>query len=357
MTDEARGVVDPIFAPIFDALNQSKTNIGAQGENSRKIVGGLYEQMVADIASQATENAAQYDQSKQTATDQGAALNQQIGQNYQGAQSNTADLLSKLGIEAAAPELLTDQANQQGWQQGQAATNTNAQQNYFDTQKQGQASYDTALGQITQNQGAVAQQDILAQVQNALAGVDQQVAQTESQKAQTALDMSTQLSDRDFALQQANAGYQMQGQDQQRQAQLDAWQAANEAKKWKYTTEGDLYDRTRQAELDQLKADMDQQELASKAGGGGAGGLLTPDQTRGPENARIQLKNRYGEVAGEQMYNAAGIMMSKVRDKNSPTIWADLWQSAQDYAAANPGMSVDNLFAAAQQLWFATNGT
>lgn len=351
-TDQARGVVDPIFAPIFDALNQSKTNIGAQGENSRKIVGGLYENMVKDIATQAQANSAQYDQSKQTATDQGAQLNQQIGQNYQGANQNTADLLSKLGIQAAAPELLQAGADQQAWQQGQAATNTNAMQNYYDQQKQGQASYDTSLGQITQNQGAVAQQDILAQVQNALAGVDQQVAQTESEKAKTALDMSTQLSDRDFQLQQANAGFQMQGLDRQRQAAIDAWQAANESKKWDYTTAGDLYDRQRQATLDQTQLDMDKLKLEGSQAGAG----LQPDQTRGVVNAKVNLVANFGEQLGSQLFEVAQGLVAGVPDKNDPAAINKLYASAQQYAQQN-GMKPDQVFTAALQVWNSVFGS
>lgn len=225
-TAEAMALATKAFQPVQDMLDQSKTNVGAQGDRNRQIVGGLYDNLVKDIATHAAAQSQQYDAQKATTQNNGNALAAQIGQNYSTGNQQTADLLGKLGIQAAAPAVLQQSSNDQAFQQGQANTNTANEVNYFGQQQQGQADYNTQLGNIQQNEGVNRQKDVLNQVQQLLAGIDAQKAQAASNTSTTGLDLANKLSAQDLSAQQANAGFAQTANQNAQQSALDQYKAA-----------------------------------------------------------------------------------------------------------------------------------
>lgn len=273
-TAEAMALATKAFQPVQDMLDQSKTNVGQQGERSRQIVGGLYDNLVKDIATQAAAQSQQYDTQKATAQDTGNKLASQIGQNYSSGNQQTADLLSKLGIQDAAPSVLGQSSNDQAWQQGQANTNTAAEVNYFGNQQQGQADYNQQLGNIQRNEGVNRQSDILNQVQQMLAGIDAQKAQTSSNTSTTGLDLANKLSTQDLSAQQANAGYQQQGQQNAQQdalnrykAQTDQWTAGQNQVSAQAAAERQAAQDQAAAQQQQFTNQLDVTKLQQAAGG------------------------------------------------------------------------------------------
>ena len=87
------------FAPLLASLDQSKVNIGQQGERTRKILSGLYENMVSDIAETAAQTAGQYTAQQGEAAGRDQALQGQIAGGYDKGQQGITDMAQQLGLE------------------------------------------------------------------------------------------------------------------------------------------------------------------------------------------------------------------------------------------------------------------
>ena len=181
------------YAPVFQALENSKKNIQEQGSRTSTQVGGLYGNLVNDIAAQGIKNQEAIAGNAQQTRDAGTQLGQGIGEAYGAANTAVADQLGKLGIQAAAPELLQRGANDQAWQQGQAAQNTNAMGNYWQQKGQGAQAQDAQYGNLARQEGAAQVSDIANRVGQMLSGVDQNIASTQSERAKLAIDLAQQM--------------------------------------------------------------------------------------------------------------------------------------------------------------------
>jgi hypothetical protein len=181
-----------------------------------------------------------------------------------------------------------------------------------------------------------------------LAGVDAQSAGYQSDKARTALDIAQNLTSQDLSAQQANAGYQMQGQSAQQDALLKAWQAANEAtnQRNQYNTgrwgaEQSASDAAWQRQMDQAKLDLDRAALEQKSQGTGSSGASLDDYT-GVGKARASLFNQYGEAGthlADTVMNIASmsdgfttgdrnLFMQDVFKQKDPRYTDDQWRNA-----------------------------
>jgi hypothetical protein len=205
-TPQANEQTTSAYAPVFQALENSKKNIQEQGSRTSTQVGGLYGNLVNDIAAQGIKNQEAIAGNAQQTRDAGVQLGQGIGEAYGAANTAVGNQLKQLGIEAAAPELLQKGANDQAWQQSQAATNTNSMGNYWQQKGQGAQAQDAQYGNLARQEGAGQVSEIANRVGQMLFGVDQNIASTQSERAKLAIELAQQLSGMDIGVQTTNAG-------------------------------------------------------------------------------------------------------------------------------------------------------
>jgi hypothetical protein len=322
------------WQPVLSQLDKTKANVGAEGERSRKIVGGLWDNMKKAIASQAVENKNSFADASKDSQTTGSQLASQIGKNYQGANANTADLLSKINGGQAAGSILGQGANDQGWQQGLAAINANANKSFFDKEGAAQAAADRQYGSIAQGQGNTAQADILNQVSNQLLGVDTSIADQQQQRGMAAINMAQQLSGQDLSSQNSNAGFTMQGQGMQSANAQTAYQNSRDA----YNAARDAQQQAIQnalvvAQRQQDQANADRIFQAANPPWSGAVGENTPvtgtgttgtgsSTTAQPKPSAVQaiqtdIISRYPQQ-GQTMYNDAVAAMQSLGSGNDP---------------------------------------
>ena len=372
--DKATELTDQAFQPLFDSLNASKTNIGEQGARTQQIVGGLYDNLRNDIAEQAAKTANEYKGNQEQTQQAGDTLGKQIGSNYQAANADTASTLANLGLGAAAPEATQQNTADQAWQQGQAATNTQAQNAYYGQQAQGSADYNAQLGNIASNQGAVEQGNIVNQVSQMLAGVDQNIASNQADKGQLALTIANQLTQQDLQAQTTNVGSQQHAEDANRQAQLDAYAAAaqsaltnNQINQQQYEnivkSIQQEYDNMRQAQLDAAdqadkarQAEIDRERILAStlpgdSSGGGAGG--SADGTTKPTGTfggRQQAEQAYPGL-GADVYDYA-LQLAGQYDPNAPTGFKDFMEKIRfDSVNGTKGWDQNKAAQVALQAW------
>lgn len=343
----AKAMVDKAFQPVLDALAGSKTNIGQQGQRARQVLSGLYSNMVNDIATSAAQSHAQYDQQKADTGQRGQQLQQDIGKNYASGQQNVTDTAQKLGLQAAVPQVNQASANDQSWLQGMAGLNTNAMQNYFGQQQQGEDNLNVNRQDVARNSGTVAQENSLNQEGQALQGVDQQIAGVQTDAANKAIDVGQTLSDRDLQAQTTNAGNTLNVQGMNRDQMVQAWQAQNASidKQNAYNTHKE--DTAWQHQMDQANLDLNTQKAAASADK--AGGTLDLNNYTGLGKVKASLYNQMGQKGADLTDLAANAFSQSdaVRTGNQQQFLTDVFALGH----AKGGYSDDELRQAAAEVW------
>jgi len=340
-TADATRIADSAFKPVLDSLAASKTNIGQQGQRARQVLSGLYSNMVNDIAKTAADSHAQYDAQKADVGQRGAALQQSIGQGYQSGQQNVAETAKKLGLDAAVPVNNQASANDQAWLQGMTGANTNAVQNYFGQQQQGEDNLNANRQDVARTSGTVAQENSLNQEGQAQQAVDQQIAGIQTDKANKAIDIGQNLTQQDLGVQTSNAGLSVQGQTAAQKAILDKWNAQQ-----KYNQQ-EIDNQNTAAQI-QLQKDAQTQKAAAAQAGGG----LTQTDFSGPAKARAVAQAKYG-ADGDTIANNVQNVMSAGKGYSGN----NFTQFMQEVQAATPNMDQNKVIDIALQYWNAMKGT
>lgn len=222
---QATEAMTAAYAPLFAGIEASRANTQQQGDRSQALTGGAYDAAISDLASRAAATDQANQQAQAANTQQGAQLGQALGQNYMGNTQATADVLKGLGIQAAAPQVLGDAANQASWQQGQAAQSTANQANYLTNQNAADQKYATDMQDVMSNQKARNASDIANAVAQNLFNLDQIKTGYDSEKIQKAIEMAMNLQSQDIGLQQTNAQNSITAQQQSINNILETYKA------------------------------------------------------------------------------------------------------------------------------------
>jgi hypothetical protein len=263
-TDEANANVDKAFAPLFAAYAQQKQEINTKAGQDRQVVGGLYDQYVKSIAEGAAQTDKRYDTAGAERAQQGQALGNTVGNYYQSANSNTADLLKSIGAQQAAPELLQQGANEQAVQQSQVGQGTQAMQDYYGQQNQGAQDQAVGYQDAARNESVRGQANVLADAAAQIGGVNRQEAGSRTEAGKTALDIAQQLANRDFQVQQSNVGNAANAYNADYQGRVGDYNAARQ----NILDQQDLNYKTTQLNQGQQQINL---EVEKAKGGTGSG--------------------------------------------------------------------------------------
>ena len=259
-SDQARQQVSGIYQPRYAAIDQAAANAQGQYNRSDQITSGLYQNLAKNIADISARSAAQYkdQQAQQAANTQQLVENQ--GQNYSSAQNQEAQLLQQLGQGEAAKQILGDNSAEQAYQQSQSQAQGNAQGAAIAAQGQTAQDYYGRMDNANQTAGVSARQNLIAQLGDVLQGYDRDRMNLRGDEAQAALSLGQQLSDRDFATQQANYGVARDEYSSQADAQRFAYEQAMQRQQQamqQAEIKRDQANRDRQFEFDQQKYGTD----------------------------------------------------------------------------------------------------
>ena len=282
---QARDLVGGVYRPRYAAIDQAAQNAQGQYKRSDAITSGLYQNLAKNIADISARSAAQYKDAQATQAANTQNLVNQQGQNYSSAQNQEAQLLQQLGQGEAAKQVLGDNTAEQAYQQGQSQATGAAQSAALTQQDLTAQDYYRNMDNANQTAGVSARQNLIAQLGDVLQGYDRDRMNLQGDEAQATLQLGQQLSDRDFAAQQANYGIYRDQYSSQVDAQKLAYERAmqqQQAAMQQAEIQRDQSNKDRQFQFDQQKYGTDlatalaQQRLAEQKLNGqqaGAGGL------------------------------------------------------------------------------------
>lgn len=205
-TKTAASTTNPIYNPLIaDIASQgdaAKKTSAANALGLKQQYGGLIQSIAGDANTikANTVNAVNAQNSNmQTATSN-------IGNNFASAQNNTANLLSKLGIQAAAPDALAKGTDSQGFLQGLSALQGQSAANLAGQLGQSSLNYNTAQQHIAGFEENQNLQKNTSNLASTISGLQSQKANVKSQRAQQTATLSQQLRDQFTNSQNSQAG-------------------------------------------------------------------------------------------------------------------------------------------------------
>jgi hypothetical protein len=341
--------VGGVYAPRYRAIDEAAGRANEHYKRSDTLTAGLYQALSDNIAKIAAGSAARYAAAGQDQTARTNQLVQDTGQNYSSTQQQEAALLEEMGQQEAAREVLGDNSAEQAYQQGQAQRLGEAQQGALIQQGQTQQDYTSNVANADATAGVVARQNLIHNLGNTLSGFEQDRFNLQGDQAQATLQLGQQLSDRDFARQQAQYGaysdaYGANNQNQQFLANLGLQKAQMGQQQQQFLYEQQM----NQGRNAQQQANLDRQfELDSAKYGTDLATALAEQRlaqqkmdSQGQQGLEFQNQDPVTRVIG-QISSATGGNQSMAKD------YYDFVRSATSAAAASgedPAALAGNMF-------------
>lgn len=350
-TNEATGIADRVFAPLFADYEKQKSGATERGARNATVLSGLYNNLVSSIATEAANTANRYTGEQQATQQRGQELGASIGNAYGSSNDAIARLAGQMGGNAAAAA--APNAADSAWAQSMAGIGNKAQQDYVANQASSAADSAARRQDVARTTGVVAQENNMTNTGQDIANIESQIAGSRTKQGLTAIDIANQLASRDLSAQQANAGYSMQGQQLNNQNTLAAWEAGNAANtrsdqynQWKY-------EQQRQQQQDEWNRMKDQAGLSidiAKAGGQQAGAApKSLDNYSGTDKVWASAVNLYGEDKGTKLVNLATNVAANSDAAKSGDMYGFI-QAVVDQAPTY-GLSAEEARGVAMNLW------
>lgn len=292
----ANSSVAPIYNPLLSDINNQENSARSTESGNEKQLTGMYgalQKAIGNEGNTIANNTAGAVSAQVNNTNNAVAA---IGNNYSSAQANTAALLQKLGIQAAAPDALakgTDQgAFLQSIVQAQGAGSAQLAQQ-LGTNAQ---NFNSAQKNIAGFEGPQQVTKLKGQLASTIAGLSSQAANYKSQAASQKLTLAQQLQDQYTSSlnNRANSLVSAFTAQQQMNAQLTAAQIAANAQ-----TSSAQYGSNAQVNAAKIAADA--QLAAAKA---------AADATKAAAKAKAgtaaTTAASKNQTAGQKIYNYAG---------------------------------------------------
>jgi hypothetical protein len=180
-----------MYAPQTDYLDQQASAAQKRAAENKAALGSLYAGVAKEILGQQGNIKKNYGE--------GISGTQQAYQNAVGAVGNTFDtsrdkqleILQRLGIQQAAPNTLTENADAKAFLEGILGANNQASTNALRQMQQAALTFNTEQGNITKQAGAEAQTGVGRQLEDLLGQIGGRRADLMSQINQSAFGMKS----------------------------------------------------------------------------------------------------------------------------------------------------------------------
>lgn len=186
---QASAQYDPQIAAIKAAMAGAQT----RGTRNRDQVIGMFNGLSDNIRGDVPVVTQQYDQAKQTTGNEYQQLKDSINQQYDQSQKQQEDIYKRLGIQAAASDVVPQQQTDRNFFVGQAGSKNQTAQNALTTEQQGAIDYVNSGSRNARVEGTQRGADIMNNLADLLNQYQAQVGAQEAAKAQAVSAIMGQL--------------------------------------------------------------------------------------------------------------------------------------------------------------------
>jgi hypothetical protein len=176
---QARFSANAQYDPAIEMLRQEMTAAQERGARNKNQIGNMYQSLSRDIESDIPEIAARFGQSR-ARTDTGYDnLRSQIDTTYADVQADQEELLKRLNIEAAAPDMLKDQGRDRAYFQNMAGQNAQVMDDALALEQTGATEFTQKGSQLARVEGTNRQADLMTQLEDMLRQYSGQISAQE----------------------------------------------------------------------------------------------------------------------------------------------------------------------------------
>lgn len=208
------GQVDPVYDARRRAIEQLMSRASQRTTAGRRDIEGMYEALAQDYGTQGDLAEQEMAEAQAESKALQGTLQKTISGTYARIAEEQADLYQKLGIEAAAPETIGPQAEDQAFQESQAAQLGNINQQYYNQLGAADQAYYQQGAPLARLEGSNRSADLLSQLQDYLAEYESGITELEGQRTgdiMTAFNQLAQQAQQFAQSQQAGQGQQQWG--------------------------------------------------------------------------------------------------------------------------------------------------
>jgi hypothetical protein len=182
LSQQAMAAASAQYDPIIAALRGQMSSAESRANRNKGILGQMFSSLSGSLEGDIPEIQQQFAQDKQSSAAQYKDLESDIKQQYATSQAEQEAMMRRLGIEAAASEVLPQQMRDRDYFTNLATTEGQTQQSALTQEENSAVNYTREGAQIAQSEGANRQADLMAQLQDLLAEYEGQIGANESAK-------------------------------------------------------------------------------------------------------------------------------------------------------------------------------
>lgn len=194
LMEQARAGASAQYDPIIAQLRGAQSQAQQRGERNRQQLGEMFGQLSnslnADIAPLEQKGA----ETRQAVGNQFEQLKQSIGQSYDTAQRQQEEMMARLNIQAAAPEVLGKQETDQAYFTNRANTDQNTATTALDQENRGNVEYTRRGSEVARIEGTQRQADLMSRLQDIMDAYQNQIGANEAAKGSAIQKMFGELS-------------------------------------------------------------------------------------------------------------------------------------------------------------------
>lgn len=194
--------IDSLLAAQFDpqvaALRDQEGSLRRQHGISDDAIKRMYLEMAGDIKNAGTGLAANYDTAIRDVGTANDAAQASVANNYDANAAQQEAMMRRLGIEAAASDVLTPGTQNQAFTNSLIEMGQQGTQNMLRSQKAGSLAYNTANEMNAREGGAAERANLAMQFNKLLGDIGLQRAGIAADRGKTATDLSLGLYDRQY---------------------------------------------------------------------------------------------------------------------------------------------------------------
>lgn len=181
---QAQAAAGAQYDPVIAQLRSQETSAKNRANQNKVNLGAMFNQLSDSLQGDIPAIQQNFTQSKQQTQQSYDDLSSKINNTYTQTQADQEAMLKRLGIEAAAPDVMGQQFKDKAFFENSAAREGQTAQTALDTEERGNTEYTRRGSELARTEGTQRQADLMGQLENLLQSFESQIGANEAAKSQ-----------------------------------------------------------------------------------------------------------------------------------------------------------------------------
>lgn len=181
---QARAAASAQYDPVISQLRSQMGSTESRGQRQRAELGSMFGQLSSSLEADIPKITENYARTKQETKGEYDQLQQSIEGQYRESQAEQEEMLKRLNIEAAAPDMLPQQQRDKDYFTSLAMKEGQTAQTALGMEERGNTEYTRRGSEVARVEGTQRQSDLQLQINDILQALQGQIGSNEAAKSQ-----------------------------------------------------------------------------------------------------------------------------------------------------------------------------